>query len=86
MDMSAAYALAVTTHLPEAAIVLDRFHLVKLLNEKLTQLRREAYREVADGLQKEVLKGTRWLLLKNPENLDSTRLATRNNALRRRCS
>ena len=73
MDMSAAYALAVTTHLPEAAIVLDRFHVVKLLNEKLTQLRREVYREVADGLQKEVLKGTRWLLLKNPENLDPTR-------------
>ena len=73
MDMSAAYALAVTTHLPEATIVLDRFHVVKLLNEKLTQLRREAYREVADGLQKEVLKGTRWLLLKNPENLDPTR-------------
>ena len=73
MDMSAAYALAVSTHLPQATIVLDRFHVVKLLNEKLTQLRREAYREVADRLQKKVLKGTRWLLLKNPENLDPTR-------------
>ena len=73
MDMSAAYALAVSTHLLEATIVLDRFHVVKLLNEKLTQLRREAYREVVDGLQKDVLKGTRWLLLKNPENLDPTR-------------
>ena len=73
MDMSAAYALAVTTHLPEAAIVLDRFHVVKLLNDKLTQLRRQVYRVSTDVLQKEVLKGTRWLLLKNPENLDPTR-------------
>lgn len=73
MDMSAAYALAVTTNLPQAAIVLDRFHIVKLLNEKLTQLRREAYRETSEGLHKEVLKGTRWLLLKNPENLNPDR-------------
>jgi len=34
-------------------------------------LRRELYREATDKLHKTVLKGTRWLLLKNPENLDS---------------
>ena len=50
--------------------MFDRFHVVKLLNDKLTQLRRELYRQATDDLHKQVLKGTRWLLLKNPENLD----------------
>ena len=48
----------------------DHFHVVKLFNDKLSDLRRELYRETKGSLQKAVLKGTRWLLLKNPENLD----------------
>jgi transposase len=70
MDMSAAYRRAVATHLPKAKIVFDRFHVVKLFNEKLSDLRREVHREAADVLHKQVLKGTRWLLLKAEENLD----------------
>ena len=69
MDMSPAYISAVSTHLPCATIVFDHFHVIKLFNEKLSDLRRELYREATDLLYKEVLKGTRWLLLKNPENL-----------------
>lgn len=70
MDMSAAYRKAVSTYLPKAKIVFDHFHVVKLFNEKLSELRRELFREATDILQKKVLKGTRWLLLKNAENLD----------------
>ena len=70
MDLSAAYRSAVKKNLPRAAIVFDRFHIIKLYNEKLTQLRRELHRQATDDLHKQVLKGTRWLLLKNPENLD----------------
>jgi transposase len=70
MDMSGAYQSAVRAHLPKAVIVFDRFHVVKLFNEKLSELRRALYREATDVQHKEVLKGTRWLLLKNPENLD----------------
>ncbi len=72
-DMSPAYIDAVTTHLPQAALVFDRFHVMKLFNDKLSDLRRDLYREATDGLHKEVLKGTRWLLLKRPENLDLQR-------------
>jgi transposase len=71
MDMSAAYRQAVATHLPGAAIVFDHFHVIKLFNEKLSELRRAVYREATDVMHKKVLKGTRWLLLKNPENLDA---------------
>ena len=72
-DMSPAYISAVTTHLPEAALVFDRFHVMKLFNEKLSDLRRDLYRTIKDGLEKDVLKGIRWLLLKRPENLDASR-------------
>ena len=39
MDMSAAYWGAVMTHLPKAKIVFDHFHVIKLFNEKLSDLR-----------------------------------------------
>jgi transposase len=45
MDMSPAYREAVSTHLPEAKIVFDRFHVMKLFNEKLSELRRALHRE-----------------------------------------
>jgi transposase len=71
-DMSPAYLAAVTTHLSEATLVFDRFPVMKLFNDKRTALRRALYRQAtADG--KKVLKGVRWLLLKNPEHLDGPR-------------
>ena len=70
MDMSAGYWGAVMTHMPKAKIVFDHFHVVKLFNDKLSDLRRALHPEATDIMQKDVLKGTRWLLLKNPENLD----------------
>ena len=69
IDMSQAYIMAVHEHLPQAVLVFDRFHVVKLFNERLSDFRRELHREATDRLHKDVLKGTRWLLLKNPENL-----------------
>ena len=73
IDMSPAYINAVISNLPNAKIVFDHFHVIKLYNEKLSNLRRDLYHEIKDILQKQVLKGTRWLLLKNPENLDPDR-------------
>ncbi len=70
IDMSNAYTKAVRENLADAVLVYDHFHIIKLYNEKLTGLRRDLYREAIEGLHKEVLKGIRWLLLKNPENLD----------------
>ena len=39
-DLSAAYTRAVSEHLPNAALVVDHFHVTKLMNEKLDLLRR----------------------------------------------
>lgn len=69
-DMSAAYIRAVRDHLPRAVHVFDRFHVVKLFNDKLSAFRRQLYHEVSSAQERKILKGTRWLLLKNPENLD----------------
>jgi transposase len=73
MDMSAGYRGAVSAHLPNATIVFDHFHVIKLFNDRLSQLRRDLHREATEMMHKDVLKGTRWLLLKNPENLDAER-------------
>jgi len=72
-DMGKAYLFAVRENLPKAIHVLDHFHVVKYFNDRLSALRRELHREATFGLQKNVLKGTRWLLLKNPENLDDSK-------------
>jgi transposase len=73
IDMSPAYIAAVSDHLPDAHIVFDRFHVIKLYHDKLSGLRRKLHREATDQLHKNVLKGTRWLLLKRPEHLDENR-------------
>ena len=67
-DMSAAYWSAVLEHLPDAALVVDKFHVLKLMNERLDDLRRQMVRE-AEGPLKRRIKGTRFRLLRNPENL-----------------
>ena len=69
-DMSRAYLRAVREHLPRAVHVLDHFHVIKLFNDKLSAFRRQLYASLDDAQQRRILKGTRWLLLKNPENLD----------------
>ncbi len=72
-DMSSAYIRAVRDHLPQAVHVFDHFHVIKLFNEKLSALRRDLYHQASSQQERQVLKGTRWLLLKNPENLDEGR-------------
>jgi len=72
-DMSAAYIGAVLENLQGVPLVFDHFHVVKLMNDKLTEIRRKLFNELSGPLQKKALKGSRWVLLKNPENLDDKR-------------
>ena len=64
-DLSAAYTRAVSEHLPNAALVVDHFHVTKLMNEKLDLLRRKLWHVEKDVNKRKVIKGTRWLLLRN---------------------
>jgi len=63
-DMSPAYTSAIRNHLPDAIHIFDRFHVMKLFNEKLTGLRRRLYGETKDKNAKEALKDIRFDLLK----------------------
>jgi transposase len=67
-DMWAPYADSVRQHLPRATLVFDRFHLVRHLGEALNDVRIEEVRRLGRS-GKHALKGTRFLLLKNPWNL-----------------
>ena len=48
-------------------------HVVKLFNDKLSDLLLKPYHDATSVLVNYVIKSTRWLLLKNPENLDQDR-------------
>jgi len=63
-DMSETYMGAVRTHCPNAVLVLDRFHVVKALNDAVDEVRKEQWRE-ADLAERKALKGLRWLLYRH---------------------
>lgn len=73
IDMSPAYIQAVRENLPNAVVVFDHFHVIKLYNDRLSDFRRQLFNQMEDAQKKQVIKGTRWLLLKNPENLSPER-------------
>ena len=68
-DLSAAFMSSVRENAPSATLVFDHFHIVKLMNDTLDKLRRQAYHQETDLMKRKVLKGTRWLLLCNGEDI-----------------
>lgn len=69
MDMCAPYIAEVKERAPQAQICFDPFHVVKLANEAVHDLRRTEARERKGTPEAAVLKGSRWALLKAPESL-----------------
>lgn len=69
MDMWPAYIQAVTSYFPDVPIVFDRFHIEKNLNQVLSDVRRGIFRDEVDLNKRKLIKGTRWLLLKDSQNL-----------------
>jgi len=67
IDMSAAYEKAIREGIPHAKIVFDRFHVAKLAQEAVTEVRRKVMGELPTE-EKRWLKKSRWVLLKRPEN------------------
>ena len=79
MDMTGGYAASVRQHAPQAAIVIDNYHVVALATKALDEVRREHWNELrrsgesAAALQ---FKHDRWALLKNPDKLTDRQTAT----------
>jgi transposase len=68
MDMWPAYIAAVEEQLPEAAIVFDRFHVKKYLNDGVDKVRRQEHRELS-AAGNLLLKGTKYQWLKTHEDM-----------------
>lgn len=68
MDMWEAYINRVKHHCPQANIVFDFFHVVQGFGRVIDKIRRDEYLKASQE-DREILKGSRYLLLKNEENL-----------------
>jgi transposase len=66
-DMSQAYIGAIEDHCPNASLVLDRFHIVKALNNAVDEVRKEEWRKASPD-QRKALLGLRWLLFRHSSN------------------
>ncbi len=69
IDLSAAYIKAVREGLDQAEIVFDRFHVQRLASDALGEVRRSLVRSLSAGEAAAAIKDTRFVLLKDPENL-----------------
>lgn len=69
IDMWGSYKTAIQMELPNVFIVIDKFHVIKHLNEALDVIRKKCASELPDKERKHI-KGNRWLLLRNSEELD----------------
>ena len=67
-DMWAAYHEAARTHLLRARLTVDRFQVMKNLTDAVTKARRTIQKN-ADEATQHILKGGRWLLVKNPDDV-----------------
>lgn len=76
-DLSAAFIASVLDNCPEAIHVFDHFHVVKLMNDKLDDIRRMQYSMEKDINKRKVLKGTRYLLLGNGADIYDDKYKTR---------
>jgi len=69
IDMSPSFIKGVAENLPNAAVTFDKFHAVKIVNDAVDQVRR------GEQKRQNVLKGTRYIWLRNPANLSDRQQA-----------
>lgn len=80
LDLGPAYLKSVRAdaHAPQAIVCADVFHLVKLVGDALDVVRRQLWndlRQLPDDRYAKTFKGSRWCLLKNPEDLTDRQAA-----------
>lgn len=71
-DMWKPYLRIVAEVAGEALHVLDRFHIMTHVSKAIDQVRAKEAKELKANGQQPVLTGSRWWLLKRPENLSAT--------------
>jgi transposase len=68
MDMWKPFRTATVAQAPQAAILFDKFHVMRHLGEALDQVRKSEYRRLA-GRDRRYIKGQKYTLLSRQENL-----------------
>jgi transposase len=68
MDMWKPFRNATQTHAPQAAILFDKFHVLRHLGEALDKVRKSEYARVT-GSKRKFIKGQKYVLLSHRENL-----------------
>ena len=70
-DMSKAFIKGVEDNLPNAKITFDRFHIMKIINKAVNDVRKQ------EAITQAILKGNQYIFLKNEKNLTSAQRQTR---------
>ena len=70
MDMWKAFHSSTSKHAPQAAILFDKFHVIRHLNEALDKVRKSEYARLS-GKDRRFIKGQKYTLLSRRENLDT---------------
>lgn len=73
MDMGKAFIAWVSENIPDAKIVFDHFHVIKLINDMLDKARRKTMAQL-DSTERGILKNKRFVLLQNQEDLEKDAL------------
>ena len=68
MDMWKAFENSIRQHAPQAAILYDKFHVMRHLNEALDKVRKSEYARLT-GKDRKFIKGQKYTLLSHRENL-----------------
>jgi len=68
MDMWKPFRNATSTHAPQAAILFDKFHVLRHLGDALDQVRKAEYGRL-QGKDRRFIKGQKYTLLSRQENL-----------------
>ena len=68
MDMWKAFRNSTNRHAPQAAILFDKFHVLRHLSEALDRVRKQEYARLS-GRNRKFIKGQKYALLSHPENL-----------------
>lgn len=82
IDMWDPYIASLRKHSPHARIVFDKFHVLKMFSSVIDRVRNNEYRK-ASKKDKEVIKDSKYLLLKNRQNLTKNQKRNEKKDLRR---
>ena len=69
MDMWKPFRTVTEAEAPQAAILYDKFHVLRHLNDAMDQVRKSEYKRLTNRPDRKYIKGQKYVLLSHRENL-----------------